>query len=626
MHALPWKVTTGISLAVAAVALFFALRARPAARNTSTKKPTPEAEAPFVGGASAYARSPVPQSWLVASGEPQTDRFLADLARAHSIRSKCDAIGKLARTGSDAGLRAVVDATMPHQRDEVRLCAAEALGPVEGDVAHERLRALLADTDAAVRTSALDALAGRDDGRADVEARAMAADATVSAPAVLALGRAGAPGSAPRLTSALANAAGSSRQALIAALGSSRDPAALSALVDLANRGTSTDRASAYAALADLGGRAAVGALRAAAVQSHGANEVAIAALSEMDDAEARDVLRELARSGRPERRVQAITGLLRAPETRGEAREACAAMVRDSGGKLASEAIQILAGDPSTEATANLLSLLEQAPGKRAEIYASLASRTDPGALDGLLAIASRGVDLDIVAALATSSDPRVVPTLTTALRGNDATARTTAIGGLAQIPGPEAEAALAEALRSQSPEVRQAAVGSLSARGTPAARALVATLSDDADPQVAAFGAEALLATEGGDAARLTRIEEMWRSRPGNREAVLPLIAALPDAEALPLLTEALRDAKEEVAQAAANQLAALEDPAAERALFAIVDDPNAPRGLVSSVASLLLASGSEAVRARSGDLTRAGGLGPPEHISDEGVTEVE
>ena len=176
----------------------------------------------------------------------------------------------------------------------------------------------------------------------------------------------------------------------------------------------------------------------------------------------------------------------------------------------------------------------------------------------------------------------------------------------GLATITGADAEAALADALRSEMPEVRGAAAAALASRGTPASRSSRA-FANDADPIVAALGSEAAIETEGGGA---THLQEMWRARPDQHEAIVPLMASLSDADALPLLTAALRDAKDTVAQAAAAQLAAIEDPEAERALLALVDDPSASRALVASVATMLLASGSDVVRARSADLTRAGG----------------
>ena len=101
----------------------------------------------------------------------------------------------------------------------------------------------------------------------------------------------------------------------------------------------------------------------------------------------------------------------MRSPEMRAEAREACASIVRETGGRLVSEAIQVLSTDPSKEATADLLSLLDRAPQKKAEIYAALAGRQDPSAVDALVARATRGGDADVIAALAGSGDVRALP-----------------------------------------------------------------------------------------------------------------------------------------------------------------------------------------------------------------------
>jgi HEAT repeat protein len=302
------------------------------------------------------------------------------------------------------------------------------------------LATVLADSDAAVRLAAIQALGDLDDPRA-VEALSQAlrndSDPEVREMAAWALGEIESPTAVPALSEALR----SDREATV--------------------------RAKAAWALGEIESPRAVEALGAALRdQNIEVRRMAIWALGEIESPQAVALLVPLLRDQDRETREKAVWALGEIESA--DAVEGLAAAVRDREASVREMAVWALGEIESATAIEPLTAALEDsAIGVRRRAVWALGeidgiSSAPPG-LIAALSDADREVRLQAARALGEIADPASVSALAAAARGQDEQLRRTAAMALAEIRDPAAMDVLIELLKSDDAEIRKAAAQAL-------------------------------------------------------------------------------------------------------------------------------------------------------------------
>ncbi len=421
-----------------------------------------------------------------------------------------DALRKAADPSNDALVASFLD----HPAPTVRSAALAAMGATGGDEARGKLTAML---DGADGDNAADALTDTPEGRA----------------ALLGAARGGSPRAQRVAMQALATTEGPEVEALMMEHLTDADPqlARASAAYATAHRMTQ--------ALPVLAAKAAESPEAAATV----------AQLATHMGAEGVTVLEGMVKKG--QNADHALSTLATMPEGRDKARELAIELVKK---RASSTAANLLAEDPSPEASRALLDMARSRGSIAAVALRALGNRRDPESLR-VLAELSRGegsVKSEALAALAERGDKDADALLLGLAKSDRAKTRATALGALASRGDTSAfQAAVTDTA------VRIAALGAADEVARPVATKALEELAKDANRTVAT---RAKLQLARMSPERAVALAKQDLTDPKLRANALNTLRNVPFAQKREVLAAALRE--NDTAQSAIQQLVSEED----------------------------------------------------------------
>lgn len=423
-----------------------------------------------------------------------------------------DALRKAADPSSDA----LVSSFLDHPAPTVRNAALAAMGATGGEEARAKLTGML---DGADGDNAADALTDTPEGRT----------------ALLGAARGGSPRAQRVAMQALANTEGPEVEALMMEHLTDADPqlARASAAYAMAHRLTQ-----------------AVPILTAKAAESPEAAST-VAQLATHMGAEGVTVLGNMVQKG--QNAEHALATLATMPEGRDKARELAIELVKK---RASNTAANLLAEDPSPEASRALLDMARSRGSSAAVALRALSNRRDPESLR-VLAELSRGegsVKYEALSALAERGDKEADALLAGFAKSDHAKTRATALGALASRGDASAfQAAITDA----DPSVRTAALGAADEVARPMATTALEQLAKDTNRGVA-MRAKMQLARMAPE--RAVALAKQDLADPKLRANALNTLRNVPFAQKREVLAAALRD--NDTAQSAIQQLVSEED----------------------------------------------------------------
>ena len=296
MSAWKWKLATAASSSVA-MALLGWMALAPAAE--PLPRPEPEAMKTVVVQPPAGLARAYPHLADAIQKDP-VQALVGELRQSRGARRTCElitALGKLAGEGATAALGEALDAK---RAPTVRRCAVDALGAISTPSSTSWLSEFVRDPDAWVRSSAIRALASREDGfaRQVIVELAHEQDESLRREAITALVEVGDGEAVDIIVEELGSADVDTQVAYIHALRKGKAETAIPALEHLAKHGHVEVRRSALEAWAHVAGDAATDKLASWLTEGPaGCRPAVFDALGEIGSDKARAVLSEAARS-----------------------------------------------------------------------------------------------------------------------------------------------------------------------------------------------------------------------------------------------------------------------------------------------------------------------------------------
>jgi HEAT repeat protein len=315
------------------------------------------------------------------------------------------------------------------------------------------------------------------------------------------------------LRNALGQTTGNTRIGLISTIGLRHDSKAVPAIAALAASSDPATAEAAFSALALIGDRPALDALRAArsndsrSVRQHASEALAQCAgqfAARGDTATASRVYRELISAQEPPMvRVVALGGLA---STEGRAAvPALLSEVEGSDAKTQAAAIRLLSGIPGPEITTAMIREFPKvsAPGQ-VRLLSALADRDDPAAAPLVLKTARDGegqVRTSALRALGKLGDGSAVTLLATAAANGQGEEQSAARRSLYSLHGDSVDPAVVAALGSTSGKVKAELIVATGERGTAGSAAALVKAIQDQDPDVHREALKALRNVAGPD-----------------------------------------------------------------------------------------------------------------------------
>lgn len=570
-----WRV---LALSFAALSLYLLLR--PPQRVTATH----EAETEDSSLAADERRSTRAAARL--HGDPA--RLIALVQRAGSSQARCTALARLARATEDEdALSHVLRYSERSQPLELRMCAASALGETTATAVIPWLLELARDPVQPVSEAAIRALALRDDeaARRALIGLGEGAPMALRVGVAVALAEAGATEAVAMIQGLLESASLQDKQRLVAALGGTHDPRALTLLTSFVQRGPMPMTYAAVSALGELGGAGASRALLELFTARPNLAHPVAAALARIGDEEARAAL------------VDAAEG---------------------ASGMAGSAALQALSSLEGEEVRALMLRAIESGRPDRVGVATEyLATRRDPEAVERLTAVLDRGLSHASHSALwalsrigGEAAEQRLL-----AAAQKDGPMREAALGALASSPeGAEAARKIAlEQLRTGKGASPQA-LELVAQDGSPEARELLVSAARR-EGRTSAH-ALMLLGQRGDPESRrvLDEIASDDKASSERRSQALFAIAQSGDPKAIASLTPALRASDPTLRARAVSAVGQLGGPEAEAALIAASRD-NDPQ-VVASAAEMLAQTGSAPALARLEQVAASSDVATAQH----------
>lgn len=223
-----------------------------------------------------------------------------ELRRTRGASRKCELIETLGKLGGDGAAGALGEVLDRRHPPRVRRCAADALGRLVSPSSTSWLSELVRDPDVSVRSTAIRALAAREDGfaRQVLVDLAYDHDALLRREAILALAEVGDPDAVEIIVEDLPSADVDTQVGYVQALRKGRAESAAPALEQLAKQGHASVRPSALEAWAYVAGDAATEKLAVWLDEGPASSrQPVLDALGEIGTDRARAVLRKAARS-----------------------------------------------------------------------------------------------------------------------------------------------------------------------------------------------------------------------------------------------------------------------------------------------------------------------------------------
>ena len=393
------------------------------------------------------------------------------------------------------------------------------------------------------------------------------------------------------LRAALAKSTDKTRLGIINTLGRRRDAGSVAALRPLALGTDQATAAAALFALAEIADAAAVQALGDAQGKSTGAlrvtaSEAYLKAADKLAAAAALPIYKKLYAAGEPPMvRVGALNGIARV----GGAQAAPVLMeaLRGNDGRLQAAAIRALAPGSSKQLVAEMPKLSDAA---QVRVLGILAERRDVSALPAFTAAlkgTNKPVRMAAIEGVWRVGNASTVPLLAGIAASGEAAEQTAARLSLSRMPGKDVDQAVASGIGSGEPNVRLELIRAAGERGTMGAAPALLKMARDPNDDVRRESLRALRETGSAnevsglvalvanpvkpddrteairslamvlrrsDAARVNDVVSAYKSA-GNveaRTALMQVMAQSGNAQALPVLREALKSQDADVKRA--------------------------------------------------------------------------
>ena len=492
--------------------------------------------------------------------------IVAELGRTSGVEEQRELVQALGESGDPAAMTPLLQLAA-HGPASLRSAALEALGSMGGEGAAGALEQAMLSGGREDTAAAAQALGRMKDGKGKAALISAAKDSrrSVSSAALRALAEL----DGDDVRDVMLGALGGGEEARAAAVqwfASKRDPSAIPKLTELASKSTTATANEALAALVTIG----------------------------TDDAIA--AVQDVASKPGP-LQGQALAQLASTPGGAERSRALAIRLVKE-GGQNASSALGVLEGDTSPEARAALIDLAKGTGTIEPSAMATLARSGDPEAMRVLSDLARSGKPsqrLNAVSALGSTADPHAVPVLAAALREGDAGLRRTAINALVEIGGADAERAVLDATTTGDVGVKMVAVTALGRLGTAGAQGQLERLAQEKDPNVARV-ALSTLAQHAPERAGALVDRAMSAEDKQTRLNAMNMVPMLDVTTARRVVMAGLRDADDQVALTAVQQLGDMGGPEARSALEGVLSDARASEDRKRAAADQLVDMGAE------------------------------